>query len=178
MTLPQWSLEREAARTLLPLLGNPDWGGGVLSHLECSLARNPGIPAIAVVRKPQRWEFTVNADWVSRPERWIHQVGNYTQYWDLKLCPSTSEHRELTTPTSTFESTALKCGKITEFQGLTFSFDLVLLLPFSDRKRLKRPDKNITLTSCDGVPSLGYNSMILKLFKLFIQTKRLKHIKS
>lgn len=102
-------------------------------------------------------------------ERWIHQGVNYTQQWDLQLCTSTSEQREHTTPTSTVASTALKCGKITEFQGLTFSPDRVLLLPLSDR--LMRPDKNRTLTSREGLPSLGCNSMILKLFKLFIQTK-------
>lgn len=34
-------IKEGTARTLLPLLGNPDWEGGKLSHLECSLTMNP-----------------------------------------------------------------------------------------------------------------------------------------
>lgn len=45
-----------------------------------------------------------------------------------------NREREHTTPTSTVESTALKCEKITEFQGLTCSPDWVLFLLLSDRE--------------------------------------------
>lgn len=104
-------------------------------------------------------------------ERWIHQVVNYTQQWDLQLCTSTSEHRESTQhPPVLLSPQLLEVGKSLNFKGSHFHRLRFCSLPLVT-ERLMRPDKNITLTSHKGVPSWGCNSMILKLFQLFIQTK-------
>lgn len=84
---------------------------------------------------------------------------------------STSEQRESTQhPPVILSPQLLNVGKSLSFKGSHFHLLVFCSLPLV-AERLMRPDKNITLTSCEGVPSLGCNSMILKLFKLLYKQK-------
>jgi len=91
------------------------------------------------------------------------EAAGWAEQRELKLCTSTSQRRrgEHRTFTRIFKSVALESalGESPSTKGSPFH--VIRFCTF----------RVAALTSCTGGPSLGCNSAILKLFKLFIQMK-------
>ena len=126
--------------------------------------RLPASHATVLVQKSPRWGFSMQADRGSAPSAdGYSEAAGWAEQRELKLCTSTSQRRrgEHRTFTRIFKSVALESalGESPSTKGSPFH--VIRFCTF----------RVAALTSCTGGPSLGCNSAILKLFKLFIQMK-------